>query len=251
MQLSVVIITLNEERNIRRAVTSVLPVADEVVVVDSGSADGTAGICRELGCRWIVRDFDGYGIQKQFAVDEARHDWVLVLDADEEATPALLEEIRKLKALPGGPPCAGYRIPRSLFYMGRILRHGGAGGERLLRLFDRRRGRFTQVAVHEEIVSEGSTGNLQGALVHHSYANLAHHLDKLNTYSTLAAEDYRRAGRRFPKAWAAVKFPVTFFTFYILKGGFRDGYPGFVWSFLAGVYAAVKIAKTLEPTPAK
>lgn len=232
--------------SIRRTLESVLPVADEVVVVDSGSTDQTAGICRELGCRVIVRPFDGYGMQKQFAVDQASHDWILSLDADEVVTPALRDEIRALLSSPDSLTFAGYRIPRSLVYLGRVLRHGGAGGERLLRLFDRKKGRFTPAAVHEEIVCDAPAGDLKGELMHYSYRDLSHHLEKLNHYSSLAAGGYRTSGRRFSSLLTALRFPVSFFIFYILKGGILDGYPGFMWSFMAGVYGTLKVAKSRE-----
>lgn len=245
--LSIAIITLNESQNIRRAVASAQPVSADIVVVDSMSADGTAEICREMGCRVFERPFDGYGNTKQFAVDQALNDWVLVLDADEELTPALQEELKRLFAGGAVPrEMAGYRIPRSLHFIGRVMKHSGTGGEMLLRLFDRKRGAFTKAAVHEEILVEGPTGTLKGGLIHYSYRDISHHIEKLNHYSSLAAEDYVRKGRRFGKAWVAVKFPATFFTFYILKGGILDGYPGFMWSFLAGVYASLKVAKTIE-----
>ncbi len=247
MAFSVAIITLNERENITRAVTSALAVSDDIVVVDSMSADGTAEICRGLGCRVFERPFDGYGSTKQFAVDQALNDWVLVLDADEVLTPGLQAELNQLFA-GGATPSGfdGYRIPRSLHFMERVMKHSGTGREMLLRLFDRRKGAFTKAAVHEEILVDGPVGTLAGGLLHYSYRDIRHHLEKINHYSTLAAEDYVRKGRRFGKAWVAVKFPATFFTFYILKGGILDGYPGFMWSFLAGVYASLKVAKTIE-----
>ena len=248
-RLSVVIITLNEETGILRTLESVKPVADEIVVVDSMSADRTAQICRDFGCRVIQRPFDGYGTQKQFAVDQASNDWVFSIDADEVVTPELQQEIRTMFAgKPGSSPIAhpAYRIPRSLYFMGRVLRHSGTGKEYLLRLFDRTRGGFTRVAVHEEIEVAGSCGTLRGQLIHYSYRDISHHLEKINTYTTLAAEDYLKNGRKFTKFWVVLKFPVSFISFYVLKGGFLDGYPGFTWSFLAAVYGSLKIAKTIE-----
>jgi glycosyltransferase involved in cell wall biosynthesis len=246
MALSIAIITFNESQNITRALTSARPVAEDIVVVDSMSTDGTAEICRSFGCRVFERPFDGYGSTKQFAVDQALNDWVLVLDADEVITPELQAELRMLFTGNAVPAVSGFRIPRSLHFLGRVMKHSGTSGEMLLRLFDRRRGAFTNAAVHEEILVDGQTGTLQGGLIHYSYRDIRHHIEKLNHYSSLAAEDYVRKGRRFGKVWVAVKFPATFFTFYILKGGILDGYPGFMWSFLAGVYASLKVAKTIE-----
>jgi glycosyltransferase involved in cell wall biosynthesis len=253
LKLSVVIITLNEEANILRTLESAKPVADEIVVVDSMSVDGTVQICRDFGCRVFQRNFDGYGTQKQFAVDQASNDWILSLDADEVITPELQKELTGLFAGSPGPGLIrmqhpGYLVPRSLYFMGRVLKHGGAGGELLLRLFDRTHGRFTTVAVHEEVQIDGNAGTLHGSLIHYSYRDISHHIEKLNTYTSLAAADYVKKGKRFSTYWACLKFPVSFFTFYILKGGILDGYPGFMWSFLAGVYGTLKVAKTIEKT---
>jgi glycosyltransferase involved in cell wall biosynthesis len=250
-KLSVVIITLNEASNILRTLESVKPFADEIVVVDSMSADLTADLCREFGCTVYQREFDGYGTQKQFAVDQASNDWIFSVDADEVVTEELQKEIIALfTAMPdtgfSGLHHPAYLIPRSLHFMGRILRFSGVGKELLLRLFDRNKGGFTTVAVHEEIVVKGSSGTLRGQLIHYSYKNISDHLEKINSYTSLAAEDNAKRGRVFSKFRVALKFPAVFFTFYMLKGGFLDGYPGFMWSLLAAVYASLKVAKTIE-----
>jgi len=247
-KLSVVIITFNEEANILRTLESVKSFADEIVVVDSISTDHTVSLCRDFGCRVYSREFDGYGTQKQFAVDQASNDWVFSIDADEVVTGELQKEIIALFTDTSGSGIRhpAYRIRRTLHFMGRILRHSGVGKEFLLRIFDRTKGRFTNVAVHEGIEVNGSSGMLHGCLIHFSYQNIAHHLEKINSYTSLAAKGYSEQGRSFSKIWAAVKFPTSFISFYILKGGFLDGYPGFMWSFLAATYATLKIAKTIE-----
>ena len=252
-KLSVVIITLNEEPNILRALESVKPFADEIVVVDSISSDQTVKICREFGCRVYQRAFDGYGSQKQFAVDQASNDWVFAIDADEVVTKELQNEIIALFADTknsgfSGLPHPAYRIPRSLNFMGRLLRHGGAGQEFLVRIFDRTKGGFTKVPVHEGIEVNGPKGILHGLLIHYSYKNIRDHLERINTYTSLAAKGNLDQGRSFPKIWAALKFPVSFISVYLIKRGFLDGYPGFMWSFLSAVYAVLKVAKTIELT---
>jgi glycosyltransferase involved in cell wall biosynthesis len=246
-KLSVVIITRNEERNILRCLESVEPMADEIVVVDSGSTDRTLQICRESGCKIFTREFDGYGSQKQFAVDQAFNDWVLSIDADEVLSEELTEEIKQLLAEPGtGITHPGYIIPFALHYMGRILRHGGVGHEHHLRLFNRTRGGFTLVPVHEGIELKGIAGALKGHIIHYSYHDIGHHLEKINTYTTQAANGYRKKGRTFSGIGCAFQFPASFISRYILKGGFLDGYPGFMWAFMAAVYATLKVAKTIE-----
>ena len=244
-KISIVIITKNEEKNIPRCLESVKELSDEILVVDDHSTDRTAEICRSSGCRVILHSFEGFSRQKQFAVDQAANDWIFSLDADEMITPELSKEIRNLFSQDEVPD-AGYRIPFSLFYMGRILKHSGTGRESHLRLFDRRRGGFTDVTVHEGIEVKGPVKTLKGKIIHYSYRDLSHHLQKINTYTSDAAEGYFSKGKRFSKCRVAWKFPVGFFIFYILKGGILDGYPGFLWSFMAAFYGSVKIAKTIE-----
>jgi glycosyltransferase involved in cell wall biosynthesis len=254
-KLSVVIITHNEEYNILRCLESVKPVADEIVVVDSRSEDRTTQICRDFGCIVISREFDGYGSQKQFATDQATNDWVLSIDADEVVSEELQHEINQLfhdppKSEIPNPKSqilhSAYRIPFSLHFMGRFLKHSGVGNEFHLRLFNRTKGKFTTVPVHEGIEVKGSVGILKGRIIHYSHRDIRHHIEKINTYSSQAAEGYRKSGKSFPKIWVALKFPLSFISFYFIKLGFLDGYPGFMWSFLAAFYSTLKVAKTIE-----
>lgn len=243
--ISVVIIACNEEKNIGRCIASVTELASEIVVIDSMSADGTAEICRSLGCRVISREFDGYGTQKQFAACQASSDWILSVDADEVVTPELGAEIRELFTR-GIVEEAGFELRFTLVYMGRKLKHGGAGSDYHLRLFNRRTGGFDAAKVHEGIHVKGKVRKLKGEILHYSYRDLAHHLEKLNGYSSRAAEEYAQNGRRFSATWAVFKFPVSFLQFYFCKAGFLDGYPGFMWSLLAALYSTMKIAKSIE-----
>lgn len=246
IRLSATVIVHNEEKNIVRCIESVKPVADEIVVVDSISTDRTAEICRILGCRVFSREFDGYGTQKQFAVDCSSNSWILSIDADEVITGELQDEILKWKENDEDQSYQGFKIPFSLYFMGRILRHGGVGKELHLRLFNKESGGFTKVPVHEGIRVEGTVGTMSGRILHYSYRDISHHLEKINFYTTRAAEGYVSRGKRFSRCWVPLKFPFSFFTFYVIKGGFLDGYPGFMWSFLAAVYATLKVAKTIE-----
>jgi glycosyltransferase involved in cell wall biosynthesis len=244
-KLSVVIITHNEEENILRCIDSVREFVDEILVVDSFSTDRTVEICGTSGCRVISHPFEGYGQQKQFGVEQAGNNWILSLDADEVVSPDLKQEIialmRQEKILHGG-----YRIPFSLFYMGRILRHSGTGNESHLRLFDRTCGGFTMVKVHEGVKTNSSVGSLKGKIIHYSYRDLFHHLEKINIYTSQAAEGYVARGKKFSKALIPFRFPVGFFLNYFVKLGILDGYPGFYYSFLAAFYGSVKAAKTIE-----
>ncbi len=243
--ISAVIIAKNEEDKIGLCLDSLKPFISEIVVVDSMSTDRTAEICNEYGCRVIQREFDGYGQQKQFAVDQAMNDWVLSVDADEILGPELREEM-KLLAAAGELPFDAYTIPFSLVYMGRILKHSGVGNESHLRLFNREKGKFTTSPVHEGILTSGATGKLKNRIFHYSYTDISHHLEKINIYTSQAAEGLVNKGRRYSVPAIAFKFPMSFFTFYVIKGGILDGYPGFMWSWLSAFYAALKIAKTRE-----
>jgi glycosyltransferase involved in cell wall biosynthesis len=240
--LSAVIITLNEEENIAHCLDSLQGLASEIVVVDSHSTDRTMEICKRYNCKIFTRDFDGYGIQKQFAVDQSTGTWVLSIDADEVVTNELKREILHLLE-EKDPPFSGYEIPFSFLYLGRILRYSK---EIHLRLFNRDKGHFTQVAVHEGIVVKGPIGRLRGKIIHRSYRDISHHLQKINSYTTQAASEYAKSGKRYSKGWVAIKFPASFIQFYFFKLGILDGYPGFLWSFFSAFYAALKIAKTIE-----
>jgi len=243
--ISAVIIAKNEEERIRRCLDSLKPFAAEIVVVDSMSADRTAEICIEYGCRVIRREFDGYGSQKQFAVDQAVNDWVLSVDADEVLGPALQEEM-KVMAAARELPFDAYTVPFSLVYLGRILKYSGVGNKFHLRLFNRKKGRFTTSPVHEGILTSGATGKLKNRIYHYSYRDISHHLEKINIYTSQAAEGLVNKGRHYSIPAIAFKFPMGFFNFYVIKGGLLDGYPGFMWSWLSAFYAALKIAKTRE-----
>jgi glycosyltransferase involved in cell wall biosynthesis len=213
--------------------------------VDSFSADRTVSICRDSGCRVVEKIFEGYGTQKQFATDQALNDWVLSVDADEVLSPELQQELSDFSRKPE-VPYNGYRIPFSLFYMGKILKHSGVGRDSPLRLFRRQKGRFTTSTVHEGVEIEGPAGKLQNRIIHYSYRDISHHLGKINTYTSLAAKGLAVKGKSYSGIYVAAKFPITFFTYYFIRGGIRDGYPGFFWSFMAAVYSSLKIAKTIE-----
>ena len=244
-KLSVVIITFNEENNILRSINSVKSIADEILVVDSYSTDKTVEICHSSGCKVLQHEFEGYGQQKQYGVEHAANNWILSLDADEVVTDELNQEL-KILTRQEVISYAGFNIPFSLYYLGRILKYSGTGHEFHLRLFDRSRGAFTLVKVHEGVELKGPVATLKGKIIHYSYRDLAHHLQKINTYTSQAAEGYTAKGRKFSKIWVAFKFPVSFFVFYIIRLGFLDGYPGFLWSFFAAFYGSMKVAKTIE-----
>lgn len=241
--LSVVVITRNEAANIRAALESVRW-ADELVVVDSGSTDDTVRIARELADRVAARGWEGYGAQKNHAAGLAAHDWILSLDADERVSPALAREIRSL--LDAEPAARGYRCPRVTRYLGRWIRSTDWYPDLQLRLYDRRAARWSDRLVHESVVVDGAVGRLRGELEHHAYRDVSHHLQTIDRYTTLAARQMRREGRRAVWIDLAVRPPAAFVRNYVLRGGLRDGARGLIVSMLNAGYVFLKFAKLWE-----
>lgn len=242
-RLSVILITKNEAHNIEDCLRSVAGLADEIVVVDSGSSDGTVEIARRLGAKLIVTpDWPGFGVQKGRALALATGDWVLSLDADERVGPALAGRIRAVVGAPGadtsgqafvaenGPGGAtlGYELSRLSSFCGQWMRHGDWYPDRVLRLFRRGHGRFTEDLVHERIVVDGPVGRLDGDLLHHTMPSLDDALDKMNRYTSGRALDRLRAGRRGSLGGALGHGLWAFLRSYVLKRGFLDGRLGFV-----------------------
>lgn len=246
--LSVAFITKNEESNLRRTLQSVRW-ADEIVIVDNGSMDGTEGIAREFNAKFFVEGWKGFGAQKNSAIAKCSCDWILSLDADEEVSPALAEEIRSLLA--GNPPHEAWFIPRRNFFLGRWIRHGGYYPDPKLRLFRRGTAQFEERAVHETMQYEGSLGRLHGDLLHHAYPSLDAYIEHMNAYSALGAHQAIQRGkisRGFvPFLWNVYVNPVATFQYnYILRGGFLDGREGLLLHLYHSVYVSWKYAKAWE-----
>jgi glycosyltransferase involved in cell wall biosynthesis len=242
-KISATLITFNEERNIEDALHSV-SWADEIVVVDAGSRDATREICRRHTDRIFHRDWTGFVDQKSFAVEQAQHDWIFSLDADERVSPELRAEIQELRR--AGLERAGYRIPRVAFFMGRWIRHGDWYPDYQLRLFDRRRGRWQGGRVHESVKTVTEPGLLRGEIHHYTYRSLSDYLKRLDTYSSLAADDYERRGRVSTAAQMLGSPTATFVKTYLLKRGFLDGTPGLMVAVMGAVSVFFKYAKLYE-----
>ena len=226
MSLSVVVITRNEAANLRACLQSV-PFADEIVVVDNGSTDGTAGIARECGARVLeTADWPGFGPQKNRALALATGDWVLSLDADERVTPELGAQIRAAMASPDG---SAYEIPRLTRFCGQWIRHCGWTPDHVLRLFRRGQSRFSDDLVHERVVTELGTrcARLTSPLLHDSYPTPAHYWRKLEAYSQAWARQHHARGRRTSMARAGAAAVAAFLRSYLLRLGFLDGAMGF------------------------
>jgi glycosyltransferase involved in cell wall biosynthesis len=248
--LTVTVITKNEAAHIDACLASVAW-ADEVLVVDCGSTDDTVVRARAAGARVIVRDWPGYSAQKNFAAGEASHDWILSVDADERVTAGLAAEIRSLLASADPPACVGYRVPRVTWHLGRWIRTTDWFPDPQLRLYDRRRARWTARRVHESVAidaGQGPAGRLSHELEHYAYRDIHHHLETMNRYTTLAAEEMHAAGRRASGLDLALHPVAAFLRNYLLRRGILDGAPGFIISAMNAHYVFLKFAKLREMT---
>jgi glycosyltransferase involved in cell wall biosynthesis len=243
LKISAVIIAFNEEADIARTLTSVAW-CDEVLVVDSGSTDRTVEVCESYGCKVLRREFSGYGEQKAWAVSQAAHDWILAVDADEEISPALRDEI--LSKLARSQNCSGFYIPITTLLWDQVVRTGRRHTKCKLRLFDRRFGNFRKQLVHESVLVQGRTERLRERMYNYSYASIADYFDKFNRYTSLAALESFRPHERPSFLRAVVALPLTFIQFYLLKGFIWDGAAGFTWSLFSSFYPAVKYFKLSE-----
>lgn len=248
--LSVAIITLNEEANIGRTLRAIMGVADEVVLVDSGSTDKTLEIAQEFGhiVKVYSEPWKGYASQKNSAIEKCTSDWVLSLDADEELTPELAGEI--FSAI-RGDAADGYWINRLNYFLGRPMRHGGQYPDPKLRLFRRGKGRCQERSVHETFEVEGRTAVLRNPMLHHAYPTLTSYIEHMNSYSTLGAEVAIAKGqtsRNILAFWfnVVVRPQLQFVYNYIFRGGFLDGREGFLLHWYHQTYASWKYAKAWE-----
>ena len=243
--LSVVLITLNEAANLPRTLASVRGLG-EIIVLDSGSTDSTLDIARSFGARVFSESWKGFGPQKNSAISRATTDWILSLDADEEISPALANEIQSLLA--GSPAFNAYFILRLNHFLGRPLRHGGYWPDPKLRLFRRGAARFSDRPVHETMQSDEPVGRLRGHLVHHCYPTLAEYIEHMNRYSTINAQMLVDSGRAGSSSiwllWNALLNPAaTFFYNYFFRLGFLDGRAGLLQQVNHSVYIHWKFAK--------
>jgi glycosyltransferase involved in cell wall biosynthesis len=248
MKISATIITFNEQKNIARAIES-LRCFDEVVVVDSGSVDRTVEIAERLGARVIEHPWEGFAKQKNFAAEQARHDWIFSIDADESLSEALEGEIWQLRK--SGPAYDAYTVPRLAQYLGRWILHSGWYPDRKIRLYDRRKGRWTGSYVHESVTVDGTVGHLQSNLLHYTCDSLTQHLETMNRYTTLAAEQLVAERVRIGWRHLLLDPPWTFFRTYVLQRGFLDGVEGLAIAYMAALYNFVKYAKARFMNPAR
>ena len=242
MRVSATIITFNEEPNIKAACESVAW-ADEIVVVDSNSTDATREIAAATGARVIINTWPGFGAQKQFAVDQAQHEWIFSLDADERVSDELRQSIESLRNKPEAELADGYQIARRTFYQQRWIRGGGWYPDRQLRLFRKSHGQWKQRHIHESVTMNAGARveRLSGDILHYTLQNAAHHHRMIGErYAPLAARQMFEEGRRTSVLGVASAGPAAFFRSLILKGGLRDGFAGFTIASFAAHHAFLK-----------
>jgi glycosyltransferase involved in cell wall biosynthesis len=252
MTLSVCIITLNEEANLPRTLKSVQGIADEIVVVDSGSTDATVAIAQSFGAKVVMEPWKGFARQKNSALEKAGCDWVLSLDADEEVSPELAASIKALLQTGAAPQFAGYTMNRRNLYFGKWIRHSGYYPDPKLRLIRRGAAQFELRDVHEDMKMAGELGHLQGDLVHHAYATLESFIEHANRYSSLGADMVARERTAGFSVVNIVFRPIVRFLWsYFVRGGFRDGREGLLVLMNHAAYVSWKYAKAWERGRAK
>ena len=240
LPLSLVIITRDAAHELADCLASVA-FAAETIVVDSGSRDDTAALAVRLGARVIEHAWEGFGPQKNFAVAQARHDWVLCLDADERVTPDLAAAIRGEFA--SGLPAAAYRCARRNRFLGRWLAHGEGYPDWNIRLFDRRRARWSDDLVHEKVVVDGPVAKLRGDLLHASAESIDAYIAKQNRYTTMQAAAMHARGEHANAAKIALSPAARFLRFYVFRLGFLDGAAGFAHIAIGAFASFLKYAK--------
>lgn len=242
MKISAVVIAFNEEEKIADAVLS-LEWADEIIVVDSESEDRTRKIAESCGAKVITQKWLGFSKQKQFAVSAAQSDWIFSLDADEKVSEKLKREILRIKNLPDTEIADGYRISRLSFYMNRPIRHGGWYPDWQLRFFNRKKGGWKEVLIHESVqmADDARVEKLNADILHFSVKNAAHHHRMIGErYAPLAARQMHENNRRTTALKIATAGFAAFFQTYFLKAGFLDGLPGFCIARFAAHHAFLK-----------
>ena len=240
--LSAVLITRNAASVLEPCLES-LAFADDVVIVDSGSTDRTAEIVRERGARMVQKEWLGFGRQKQFAVEQAKHDWVLCVDADERVSPELAAGIQAALAAPVSPV---YRMPRRNRFLGRWLLHGEGYPDWSPRLFNRQNARWSDDLVHEKVLFAVTPGTLSGDLMHDSSDDLSAYLERQNRYTTLAARQAFEQGRSASLFHLLLSPVVRFVKFYLLRLGFLDGVAGLLHISIGCMNSYMKYAKLIE-----
>ena len=245
MTIAAVVITKDEEGNIADCLDSVRW-ADELIVVDAESRDRTVEVARRYTSQVFVRPWAGYGPQKNFGIDQAHTDWILVVDADERVTDQLRQEIQDLLAAEPPPDVGGYEIPRRNFFYGKWIQGGGLFPDYQLRLFRRQAGRYDDVRLHEHLAVRGRRERLRVPFDHYSMPSVSHHVRKMMRYTTLGADEKLKRVRHVSGWVIATHHLGTMLKTLFVRGGYRDGVPGLIVAMFAGLHTFVKYAKAWE-----
>lgn len=245
MSIAAIIITKDEERNIAGCLNA-LQWADERIVVDAESSDRTVEIAKSAASRVFVRPWPGYGPQKNFGIDEARAEWILIVDADERVPEALRDEIVAVLRANPDHETAGYEIPRRNYFYGKWIEGGGLYPDYQLRLFRKAAGRYDDVLLHENLRLAGRTRRLEQPLDHYSMPTIAHHVRKMMRYTSLGAQEKLKSGSRI-SAWTIGTHHLgTVLKTLVVRRGYRDGLHGLIVAMFAGLHTFVKYAKAWE-----
>ncbi len=245
MNVSAVVLTKNEEGNIGPCL-STLQWVDEIIVVDSQSTDNTVAHARSLTGRVYVEPWRGFGPQKNFGMDQASGKWILIIDADERVTEELQKEILAVIASVKGRSVVGFRIPRRNYFYGSWMKNGGMFPDYQIRLFMKHVGRYDDTLLHENLIIPGNLETLHSPLDHHSILSIAHHVRKMQHYTSLAAMEKLKKIQSVSSLTLMSHHLVIFFKTFILKSGWKDGLPGFVAALFAAMHTFVKYAKAYE-----
>ena len=242
MKLSVAMITYNEEKNLERTLKAIKDVAYEIVIVDSGSTDNTKEIALAHMAKFYTEEWKGYGAQKNSAIEKCSGEWILIIDADEEISPELLEEIKEVSSKDKDV----YEVNFLSVCFGKKIKHGGWSNTYRIRLFKNGIGKFNTNEVHEEFIHTGSLGRLSGKIYHHSYNDINDYLTKFNRYTGEGAKEYFNRGKKSSIFNCTVNPFFKFIRMYLFRGGFLDGMEGFLLSVLSANYTMVKYLKLRE-----
>lgn len=244
--LSVVLITKNAAHLLRRTLEAVTW-ADAILVVDSGSTDGTRELAEAMGARVELQtEWQGYGYQKSYALSKAEGDWILFLDADEVVDPTLAEEIQRVTKIDEDGRAAGYSMLRVNYFCGERLRFGNARPGYVERLFKKGKGRISDHRVHERVIVDGPVERLRGELHHYTTESISHRVRKNDEYATTAAEELYREGKRASMLHLLGLMPLSIFRDLVLKGGILDGKNGVIMAVTGAFYSFSKYAKLWE-----
>ena len=246
MNLSSIIIAKDEECGIKRCIESQQGIIDDIVlVVDSCTTDNTAAVgssFQNVNCE--IKDWEGFGAAKNYAISKTKNEWVLWIDADEELTPELKEELKSFKK--STPSFNSYLVARRAFFLGKWIKHSGWYPSRVVRLFNKKYAKFNEKAVHENLIIEGRAGTLKHDLNHYTDPSIEHYFKKFNSYTTLSAKDLSANGKK-ASLWDILIRPVFLFTkMYIFKLGFLDGLHGLILAIFSSAYVFTKYSKLWE-----